>query len=124
MFFQYLVGIKGFILVGVIHVIVDWIWSLFINAGVEANWASSGWSTVDSGVRYVISWAITAVSIESVSQTHPLYIISLVTLAMKRSSYMSNFVGHCLSQVVVGCSPTWYRIEAVRGTRELQAVSG
>jgi len=108
MFFQYLVGIKGFILVGVIHVIVDWIWSLFINAGVEANWASSGWSTVDSGVRYVISWAITAVSIESVSQTHP----------------MSNFVGHCLSQVVVGCSPTWYRIEAVRGTRELQAVSG
>ena len=46
MFFQYLVGIKGFILVGVIHVIVDWIWSLFINAGVEANWASSGWSRV------------------------------------------------------------------------------
>ena len=102
---------------------MDWIWSLFINASIEANRATSGWSTVYSCVRYVISWAITAVSIESVSQTHPLYIISLEISAAKCFSYMSNFVSDCLSQVVVGCSSAWYRIEAVRGTGELQIVS-
>lgn len=36
---------------------------------------------------------------------------------------MSDFVGNCLSQVVVGSSSTGNGVEAVRSTRQLVAVS-
>lgn len=79
------------LLVGVIHVVVDWVETSLAGAGITSSWASTGSGELSWGIGNLISGASARVALEGVKKSKP----------------VTNLVGDSLSLVEVGSRSSW-----------------